>query len=67
MTQKQTASTCKWARPTMSMPRPIWLEAWDRPWTCVREGAPHTLETTEPCDDCPNWVPQPAAGGDDIA
>ncbi|MGE5245350.1 MAG: hypothetical protein ACM3SQ_14060 [Betaproteobacteria bacterium] len=60
MITKRSASTCKWAKPTMSMPLPTWLEAWDRPWTCVRDETPTTLETTERCEDCPRWEPRQA-------
>jgi hypothetical protein len=57
---KRTAANCKWARPTMSMPAPIWLEAWDSPWTCVRDERPRPLPDTEICSDCPRWQPKPA-------
>lgn len=60
MTAKRSASTCKWAKPTISMPLPTWLEAWDRPWTCVLDGAARTLATTERCEGCPRWQPRVA-------
>lgn len=49
------AANCKWAKPTLQEPRPLWLEAEDRPWTCERDGTPRTLESTEACEDCPRW------------
>ena len=51
----QQAANCKWARPTLQEPPPVWLEADDRPWTCERDGVLRTLESTEPCEDCPHW------------
>jgi len=52
------ASNCRWAVPTVFLPAPFWWEAEDRPWACVREGTPRTLETTEVCADCPYWEPR---------
>jgi len=67
MSQKHTASTCKWAKQTISMPRPTWLDAWDRPWTCVRDEAPHPLESTDVCEDCPRWQPrEPSVAATDV-
>ena len=58
MDVKQTAATCKWARPTLFESAPTWLEASDRPWTCERDAAARPLETTEICVDCPRWEPR---------
>jgi hypothetical protein len=52
------ASTCRWAIPTLFLPAPYWWDAEDRPWACVRDGAPRALETTEVCTDCPYWEPR---------
>ena len=54
-TPKRHASNCKWARPTLQEPAPLWLEAEHRPWTCERDKEPRTLDTTEACADCPRW------------
>lgn len=55
---KRHAANCQWAKPTLQEPRPIWLESEDRPWTCERGGVIRTLESTEPCEDCPHWEPR---------
>jgi hypothetical protein len=49
------AANCRWAKPTIEEPKPVWLESNDRPWTCEREGTPRTLESTDLCEDCPHW------------
>lgn len=51
----KSASTCRWAVPTLSREGPEWLEAENSPWTCARDNAAHVLETTEPCEACPHW------------
>jgi hypothetical protein len=48
------AVNCKWARPTLEEPLPIWLEVEARPWTCER-GTLHPLESTELCESCGHW------------
>jgi hypothetical protein len=53
---KHHAANCKWARPTLQEPNPIWLAAEERPWSCERDGTPRPLESTEPCEDCPEWT-----------
>lgn len=53
---KQHASNCKWARPTIQEPNPVWLDAEARPWTCERGGTLRTLESTDVCTDCPHWA-----------
>jgi hypothetical protein len=55
---QQTASTCRWARPTLFFDAPLWFDAENRPWTCVRDAAPNALSTTEACASCPRWEPR---------
>lgn len=57
-TTAQHASNCRWARPTVQLPYPAWLEAEAHPWSCLRLGEPRVLESTEPCETCPNWIPK---------
>ena len=57
----RSASTCRWAVPTLSRDAPEWLEAENAPWTCVRSAEAHALETTEPCETCPYWEPRRSA------
>jgi hypothetical protein len=54
---KRHAANCKWARPTLQEADPVWLLAEERPWTCVLDGVPRVLESTEACEDCPHWEP----------
>jgi hypothetical protein len=51
------ASTCRLAVPTLFLAPPIWLCAWDAPWTCLRHGAARVLASTEECCNCPWWEP----------
>jgi hypothetical protein len=59
---KRHASNCKWARPTLDEPAPLWLAAEQAPWTCERDREPHALESTDVCEDCPRWQPKDPAG-----
>jgi hypothetical protein len=56
--ERRHVSTCRWARPTLSLPNPAWLEAADRPWACLRPAGPGPLESAEICETCPNWQPK---------
>ena len=58
MDDKQGAANCRWAKATLFLPPPFWLEAWDCPWTCTRDAIPRVLETTQPCAGCPRWEPR---------
>ena len=55
MKVNHTAASCRWAVATLHMPAPVWLEAQDRPWTCLREPGPRPLLTTEACASCSRW------------
>jgi hypothetical protein len=55
MKSNRSATTCRWAVPTLFQPAPIWMESWGRPWTCVRDAQAQPLDTTEVCADCPRW------------
>ena len=55
MQMTQSAATCRWAVPTLFLPPPIWMGAWDTPWTCLRNARPRMLETTDVCASCPRW------------
>jgi hypothetical protein len=57
----RSATTCRWATPTLSLAAPFWLDAWDRPWACTRDTAPRALDTTDVCASCPRWESQPDA------
>jgi hypothetical protein len=55
MDDQHTAATCRWAAATLHMPAPVWLESWDRPWTCLRGPSLRPLPTTEVCASCSRW------------
>jgi len=63
MTDKHSAANCQWATPTLLLQPPLWLEASDRPWSCVRDAAPSILDTTEICAACPRWEPHAQSPG----
>lgn len=50
---------CRWAEPTLFMPWPVWLEAWTCPWSCLVDGEPRPLVSTEVCRTCPRWEARP--------
>jgi hypothetical protein len=56
---KETVQNCKWAEPTLYQDGPYWLDAWNMPWTCRRDGDPRTLEDTDICQNCPRWEARP--------
>lgn len=55
MDPTNTVQRCRWAIPTLDLPLPNWLEAWDRPWSCRGDGMLKTLESTHECRTCPRW------------
>jgi hypothetical protein len=63
----QQVQDCHWSVPTLLMPRPYWLSAWDAPWSCWNEREMKVLATTDACQNCPGWrerVMEPASGRD---
>jgi len=59
---------CHWAVPTLFMPHPIWLNAWDFPWCCWNNHDVRVLPTSASCHTCLNFRPraETAAQGPDI-
>jgi hypothetical protein len=55
MSTTRSAANCRWAESTLYMAGPLWLDAWDFPWTCMRDRTPRLLETTDECATCPRW------------
>jgi hypothetical protein len=54
--------SCRWGQPTLFLDYPVWLYAWDSPWTCGHPAHPGPLETAETCASCRHWTP---SGGHD--
>jgi len=52
---RHIAANCRWATATLMLPAPLWFDAEDSPWSCVRDGAPRTLISTDACEMCPRW------------
>jgi hypothetical protein len=48
---------CRWAEPTLFLASPLWTAAEDYPWSCHRDGVPHTVDDTAACRTCPRWEP----------
>ncbi len=59
---KRTPQNCRWAEPTLNLPLPYWLEAWNMPWSCRRDVPPRLIESTFECHDCPRWESREADG-----
>jgi hypothetical protein len=55
------AANCRWATPTLMLAAPLWFDAENSPWSCVRDAAPRTLITTDACEMCPRWEPRYSA------
>jgi len=55
----RAAHSCRWSEPTLFRPFPQWLEADDRPWSCLNPRNPHPFESTEACRTCAEWEPEP--------
>jgi hypothetical protein len=52
---KHTPQNCRWAEPTLSLPLPFWLEAWNSPWSCQRTDPARPIELSEECATCRRW------------
>lgn len=57
-TTRRCAATCRSAVPTVSLPPPLWFEAADTPWSCLREAKPRLLLSTDRCGECAGWAPK---------
>lgn len=62
MATNRSANNCKWAKPTLFLALPYWMNAWETPWTCEREGEPRHIRDTSECADCPHWEARAPVG-----
>ena len=62
MNPTHTPQRCRWAMPTLDLPLPYWLDAWDSPWSCRRDPNPRVLESSLDCQACPRWEERAEAG-----
>ena len=58
MDEQTGVETCRWARLTVRLPYPLWMESEDKPWSCLRDQEPRPLEDTAVCHGCPRWEPR---------
>ncbi len=63
METRRMPQHCKWATPTLSMPSPIWLEAWEFQWSCLAEGRPRVITGIEQCLTCELFEKETGAPG----
>ena len=49
------ARTCRYATPTLFLQWPHWLDAWEWPWSCAREGRLRLMPSDAGCRQCPRW------------
>lgn len=49
---------CRWARETLRLPYPHWINAEQVPWTCLRGPALKLLDDPDICRECPRWQPR---------
>jgi hypothetical protein len=55
MSEAPSVVNCRWARETVRLPYPHWLNAEDTPWTCLRDPLPRPIEDPVICEECPRW------------
>ena len=60
---RHVPQTCHWSVPTLFMPAPYWLAAWDAPWCCWADRQLLVLGSTAICETCPLWRPREIEAG----
>ena len=60
---RHTPQSCHWSVPTLFMPHPYWLSAWDSSWHCWNDRAIWILDSTDVCVTCPLWRPREVGHG----
>jgi len=55
--RRHSPQFCKWGEPTLFLAHPLWLSAWDSPWSCSHPLHTGPLEATDTCMTCPDWAP----------
>ena len=60
MTGSANPVSCHWLTPTRILPHPYSFEAHVRNWSCLRDGSPRPLDSSElcQCSTCPRWEPR---------
>ena len=47
---------CRWAEQTLHLGAPLWLDAWEYPWSCRSAGTYRPIADTRLCLECHRWV-----------
>ena len=55
---RRTPQSCRWGESTLFLVHPLWLSAWDAPWSCTHPAHTGPLEATDTCLSCPDWRPR---------
>jgi len=56
--KRHTPQSCHWSVPTLFMPQPYWLSAYDVPWCCWNHREIVLLHSTDVCAACQLWKPR---------
>ena len=54
---QQAVHTCRWARPTLFLPWPLWFDASNNEWSCLRGETPRGIPDASACTVCKGWTP----------
>ena len=57
MATLHSVQTCRWGTPTLFLGWPLWYEASQHEWSCVRGDAVRVLVDPVMCRTCPHWSP----------
>ena len=52
---RRTPQSCHWGETTLFLAYPVWLSAWDSPWSCTHRAHTGPLDFPETCTACPDW------------
>jgi hypothetical protein len=52
-----SVQTCRWGTPTLFLPWPLWYEATQHEWSCIRGATARVLIDPTICRTCPYWSP----------
>jgi hypothetical protein len=55
MNSEHLPRTCKWAKPTLFLEWPLWIDAWSWEWSCHKDGAFKPVKGPADCRTCAQW------------
>lgn len=56
MVTRRSVQTCHWGTPTLFLPWPLWYDASQHEWSCLRGGRPRVLRDPSVCRTCAYWA-----------